>query len=136
MILIVTLLFFFQIIFVNSRSYIACGPGGCGIYNIPWNYYSTAYPYNMNYPICGPNGCVYQAPYRARPCAHSPCGYVSQPCGSYGVFMQHLQPHCSDKNDGNTAIPHQNIGGNGKDCPRGFVWDKYRQRCVRVYGKK
>ena len=128
-------LFFFQVFIVNSRS---CGSGGCGSYDIPWNYYNTPIPYNMNYAICGPNGCVYQAPYRARPCAHSPCGYVPQPCGSYGVIMQHLQPHCSDSNDGHTVPvdPHQIIGGNGRDCPRGFVWDKYRQRCVRVFGRK
>ena len=153
-------IFCLQAFTVRSRSYYNCGSNGCRTNTntnmIPWNY-NQAPSNTAGYQVqgygsgCGPRGCGYQAymprgfgsPYRSnsRPCAHSGCGMVQQPCNSYGAFMQKWQPQgmnpCSNTGGGPTTpwAPNQIVGGNGRDCSRGFVWNAYRQRCVRVYGK-
>eukprot|EP00091_Calanus_sinicus_P019240 TRINITY_DN4747_c0_g1_i1.p1 TRINITY_DN4747_c0_g1~~TRINITY_DN4747_c0_g1_i1.p1 ORF type:complete len:170 (-),score=17.63 TRINITY_DN4747_c0_g1_i1:65-574(-) len=144
----------FGIFSVQSKSYNGCGSSGCGNNFIPWNYnpvqYNTAgYPSYSNefaprgfgYQPCGPHGCGSSYRSYSRPCAHANCGFTQPPCGSYGTFMQNMMPRgmnpCINDNTGSpgSVEGHQIVGGNGRDCPRGFVWDGYRQRCVRVYGR-
>eukprot|EP00092_Neocalanus_flemingeri_P008189 GFUD01008829.1.p1 GENE.GFUD01008829.1~~GFUD01008829.1.p1 ORF type:complete len:155 (+),score=12.30 GFUD01008829.1:229-693(+) len=150
----ISFIIFLQAFTVRPKSFYGCGSTGCGNNFIPWNFNRAPSP-TAGYPVygngCGPSGCGYQAcgpqgcgsSYRSynRPCAHSGCGMEQQPCGAYGTFMQKMQPQgmnpCGNNGGGTTPWdPNQIVGGNGRDCPRGFVWDRYRQRCVRVYGKK
>ena len=130
-------IFSIQVMMINSRSSYGCGQSGCFQFTPSWvqNEQSLRYvcgPSGCGYIPCGPYGCNYGS---QRPCVTPECGGSYNPCNSYGVLLQRLSGvPCGNQG---TTIPweeQQIVGGHGQDCPRGFTWDNYRQRCVRVFG--